>query len=61
MSSTKINMFLSNGNPSTAQLRAHGIKKVAADEAPKPSSALGASMIKRIHTTKPGCGSCGRH
>jgi hypothetical protein len=27
---------------------------------PRPSTALNASIIARIHNTKPGCGSCGR-
>ena len=26
----------------------------------KPSSALNSSIISRIHTTRPGCGGCGR-
>lgn len=27
---------------------------------PRPSTALNASIIGRIHNVKPGCGSCGR-
>jgi hypothetical protein len=27
---------------------------------PKANGPLNAGMIHRIHTTKPGCGSCGR-
>jgi hypothetical protein len=29
--------------------------------APKAPSALNASIISRIHSVRPGCGSCGRH
>jgi hypothetical protein len=28
---------------------------------PKAPSALNASIISRIHSVRPGCGSCGRH
>ena len=54
----KLNMYISNGNPSPAQIRAY----VAAAAVPLPQapSTLNASMIKRIHNIKPGCGGCGR-
>ena len=34
---------------------------VAPQQPNKPPSALNASMVQRIHSVKPGCGSCGRH
>jgi|LauGreDrversion4_2_1035121.scaffolds.fasta_scaffold274665_5 hypothetical protein len=54
----KINMFISNGNPTAAQLQA--IQVTDAKPVPKAPSALSASMIGRIHNVKPGCGGCGR-
>jgi len=56
----KLNMFLSNGNPSRAQIVTRNLANLTA--APKPApSALNAPIISRIHSVKPGCGSCGRH
>jgi hypothetical protein len=54
----KLNMHISNGNPSPAQIRAF----TAASSAPviKPPSTLNSGMITRIHNVKPGCGGCGR-
>ncbi len=51
-------MFISNGNPTAAQLQA--IQVTDAKPVPKAPSALSASMIGRIHNVKPGCGGCGR-
>jgi hypothetical protein len=57
----KMNMFLSNGNPSQAQIAVRNIANTASlARAPAPS-ALTAPIIGRIHSVKPGCGSCGRH
>jgi len=57
----KMNMFLSNGNPSRAQIAVKNITNTSSlARAPAPS-ALTAPIISRIHTVKPGCGSCGRH
>jgi hypothetical protein len=55
----KLNMFISNGNASQAQLRAHA----AAISTPitHTPSKLNAGMIHRIHNVRPGCGGCGRH
>lgn len=54
----KINMVISNNNyPSMFQPK---LTQTASNYVPKPSSALNAPLISRIHTTKPGCGSCGR-
>ena len=57
----KISMRLSNNNPSITQIKALTLHKEGLSKAPQPSSSLNTSMITRIHTTKPGCGSCGRH
>jgi hypothetical protein len=56
----KMNMFLSNGNPSRAQIVALNVANSAPVPKPK-SSALNGPIIGRIHSIKPGCGSCGRH
>jgi hypothetical protein len=69
----KINMFITNGNfihPSQ-KLSSEKLANLAnlanlatIDPAlsVKPFlSALNTSIIGRIHTVKPGCGSCGRH
>jgi hypothetical protein len=64
----KINMFLSNGN-SIPQMRAQinaaslsGISSSGQSYAVKTApSALSAPIISRIHSVRPGCGSCGRH
>lgn len=60
----KINMFLSNGNPSPAIIKQHintaslgGAPSMASHKAP---SAINAPMLSRIHNVRPGCGSCGR-
>lgn len=55
----KINMVISNGNQMFAQqMRFLSQQPVA----PRPiiPTALNAPIISRIHTVKPGCGSCGR-
>lgn len=56
----KIKMFLSNGNYSPAQFVTTNISNIAAVPKKIPT-ALNSSIIGRIHTVKPGCGSCGRH
>ena len=55
-----MNMFLSNGNPSHAQIVTRNIANLAAVPKKIPT-ALNAPIISRIHSVKPGCGSCGRH
>ena len=60
---TKINMFISNGNPTPKFNPLSNINYANLSVAPTVKSAqfgLNSSMISRIHTTKPGCGSCGR-
>jgi len=54
----KLNMYISNGNPSQAQLQAY--IAASSNPLPKAPSTLNAGMIKRIHNVKPGCGGCGR-
>jgi hypothetical protein len=56
----KMNMFLSNGNPSHAQIASRNIANLTAVPKQIPT-ALNAPIISRIHSVKPGCGSCGRH
>lgn len=55
-----MNMFLSNGNPSHAQIVTRNIANLATVPKKIPT-ALNAPIISRIHSVKPGCGSCGRH
>ena len=55
-----MNMFISNGNPSPVQIAARNAANIAAVPKKVPT-ALNAPIISRIHTVKPGCGSCGRH
>lgn len=55
-----MNMFLSNGNPSHAQIATKNITNLATVPKKIPT-ALNAPIISRIHSVKPGCGSCGRH
>jgi hypothetical protein len=57
----KMYMNLMSGRPTSNQILLHNINQANIANAPKASSMLGAPMISRIHTTKPGCGSCGRH
>jgi hypothetical protein len=59
----KISMFLSNNSSYKPEPRAKNIQPNVA-QTPSVSNgvngAIGGSMIGRIHTIKPGCGSCGR-
>ena len=58
----KINMFISNGNFVPKSNSFSGINYANLAIAPTTSvpSTLNSSMIGRIHSIKPGCGSCGR-
>jgi hypothetical protein len=58
---TRMNMFISNGNFPPIQSRPNVANLSIAPALPQPPTALNASIIARIHTVKPGCGSCGRH
>jgi len=55
----KINMVIANGNITPSQLRSI-MAPPTLGATPKPPTALNASIIARIHSVKPGCGSCGR-
>ena len=57
---SKINMVITNGNISPSQLRSIMAPPTLGAGAPKVPTALNASIIARIHSVKPGCGSCGR-
>ena len=63
----KINMFLTNNNvpPVTLprQINPASLGTIAPQSmaAPKAPSSLKAPIISRIHSVRPGCGSCGRH
>jgi hypothetical protein len=61
----KINMFLSNGNPSPVffkqQMNPASLAATPSMSAPKAPSAINAPMLARVHNVRPGCGSCGRH
>ena len=55
-----MNMFLTNGNPTRAQISAY--KAVTLAPTPKTYTApLNSAMVSRVHNAKAGCGSCGRH
>ncbi len=62
----KINMFITNGNVVPRTNAAAGINYANLAVAPTVNttpiapSQLNSSMIGRIHSIKPGCGSCGR-
>jgi hypothetical protein len=60
----KINMFITNGNPSPALLKQFNASTLGANPSlasPKAPSAINAPMLARVHNVRPGCGSCGRH
>ena len=53
-------MVINNGNISPAQLRSLIAPPTLGAGTPKAPTALNSSIIARIHSVKPGCGSCGR-
>ena len=61
----KINMIISNGNPSPIIQREFintaSLAAAPSMASPKAPSALNAPFIARVHNVRPGCGSCGRH
>jgi hypothetical protein len=57
----KIQMFLNNGNNLRFLSRQINNANLATIPSPKAPSALNANIISRIHSIRPGCGSCGRH
>lgn len=59
----KISMFIPKGGYTLPQISA---PVISPNIAPAPKSAaaptpLNSAMIGRIHSVRPGCGSCGRH
>lgn len=52
-------MVITNGNISPSLLRSI-MAPPTLGATPKAPTALNASIIARIHSVKPGCGSCGR-
>lgn len=61
MPQPKMSMYFSNGNYTASQY-ASAVKNTAnlVTTTRKPSSALNAPIIGRIHSVKPGCSSCGK-
>jgi hypothetical protein len=56
----KMNMVISNGNKLPSQFYSRNAPSTLGAITIKAPTALNASIIGRIHTVKPGCGSCGR-
>ena len=56
----KINMVISNNNQLPPQFYSKKAPSTLGAIAKKAPTALNASIIGRIHSVKPGCGSCGR-
>lgn len=58
----KINMVLNNGNQLPRSITPSFSANLASAPVTRagPSSSLNSSIIARIHSVKPGCGSCGR-
>ena len=55
-----MNMVISNGNKLPPQFYSRTASSTLGSITKKAPTALNASIIARIHTVKPGCGSCGR-
>ena len=57
-----IRMSLSNGNPTQAQIKAltYSASIASISKTPQNIPLSSGGMIQRIHTVKPGCGSCGK-
>jgi len=60
--SQRVKMFLNNGNHLATRTAPQFDANLAYAPAVKviPPSALNSSIIARIHSVKPGCGSCGK-
>jgi hypothetical protein len=58
----KMNMIISNGNPSQQQIFINNANVTATANALKKNipSSLNAPMILRVHNVRGGCGSCGK-
>jgi hypothetical protein len=60
----KIKMLIHNGNHNPffqQQIQKMNALSSQSVAVPKAPSSLAAPIISRIHTVRPGCGSCGRH
>ena len=61
---SKIKMIISNGNANPKTVSSPSVNYANLSVAPTANksaiSSLTSSMISRIHSIKPGCGSCGR-
>jgi hypothetical protein len=57
----KIKMVISNGGIQNQIVQRDFNSASLASFPIKAPTSLNASMIARIHSVKPGCGSCGRH
>ena len=55
-----MNMVISNGNKLPPQFYSRTDPSTLGAITKKAPTALNASIIGRIHSVKPGCGSCGR-
>ena len=60
MPQVKMGMYFSNGNLTASQFIAARNSSNVTVTTRQPSSALNAPIIGRIHSIKPGCGSCGK-
>lgn len=56
----RMQMFIPKGANTPTQMRAPASSNVAVAPKSIPMS-FKSAMIQRVHTSKPGCGSCGRH
>ena len=57
----KLNMQLSNGTYSPAQLDAHiKLTTITQNIQQTTPTAFNSPMVGRVHNVRPGCGSCGR-
>ena len=59
----KIHMLIHKGNQNPFQQQIQKMNALSSQSVavPKAPSSLAAPIISRIHTVRPGCGSCGRH
>ncbi len=56
----KIFMDLNNAQHSAALVAKYQASMAALKQAPKAPASLTSSMVSRIHSVRPGCGSCGK-
>lgn len=56
----KIFMDLNNSQHSAMLVAKYHASMAAVKQAPKAPASLNSAMVGRIHSIKPGCGSCGK-